>query len=1326
MGSLRKNHNDNVLMYDIKRHFNRYISFDQESRLLNLHTDEEEEIELDEETLAQELSDMNEDFEMTDDFDELNEEDVESENSYDDGDDFDQDDDDFQQEMDGEVFDPEQMNNEFFSQNDPLYQNVALEDLFFTPPSPPSPSLNNSSFHSPLFERTFHSIFSRNRMSDLNHQTDPFLRTLSNNGRTNRDRPHQLNRYFSIDHSLSRNPYPRFSILSRVNQFFGNDEEPNIHDFDNTVEIMDTLENGTRITARIENTGNTARLPSLIFRDLEHAINEVFNGNRLSQPNNNGIIDFIGDRPRHRDIALTHPLLDEAFDDSNIFNQNHIENPILHFPQIENDDEIESQIENEIRQDLENNNMIPPTFGNTIVNDDDDDEDEDENNEDENNEDENNEDNDQNEESPEEQVERNEQTRQSTILLDPTVINDLPAGIRTDVLEERMPFLLDTNAGVRTNNGSTIDLNFLNALNDDVRAQVLEIEQEILRNRPRNTNERNSPATERPNQNRSGRWNFIRNVNRSPERVDRKNMAKKCFTALQKYRRGKKSNKNPVMTKQVIATLLRQLNSENDHLNVHNFSNFMRNCTNFEDFYNLTFGVLRRINQEISEDAMVDDNDEVNSILRAQSVHRRGNNGYPLSFNGKPYSKLIHDVSLLLNYVIKHDANMVVQDDIVTQQFRHLQDLVHVISEQDRFRHIVQFSIWVETLQIVLYRIQILVKLLNEQAVIKQFKNKVDFSAYKKIDKFLTLPLMNSVFKSIIYSKCGFNSKKSLIKKLATSFFLLTSTKNKPLITRVLVDEVLSASHLLANEIHPKQPLPYEACSAFSRSYKIYDVVMSSLEQPMKALKDEMVDDFVSLQEHDLDFLWDKIEFNVNLDQSASYCTTIDQISFLIETFFTFHHAFHEDDHDDKKFTLLVVEPQKAKKYNDRVQSFLQQNSGIINKLIANSNLSPTIFDQFIQYSRFVNFDNKKNWFRHKLEKERREKSRIEQLKISVRRDNLYIDAYFELHNRPADRLKMPLHVSFRDEPGVDAGGLTREFFQLLSRDMFNPNYALFTQAPNGLYQPNPNSSVNNLHLEYFKFIGQVLAMSLYNHAMVDAYFTRPFYKYILGIPVSNHDIETVDPDLSKNFNWMLNNDITDILDYTFTTPVNKFGERKEIPLKENGEHIPVTNENKHEYVQLRIQYMTEQIRDQLEAFLKGFYELIPRSWISVFTPQELELLISGVREYDFEDLRCHTIYKGYTRDHVVIQWFWKWLFALSRKEKGLFLQFVTGTSKVPLEGFKALQGNNGIHLFTIQCMDEQNRLPHAHTCFNQLDLPSYQSEADLCKFMNLAIYESD
>lgn len=151
----------------------------------------------------------------------------------------------------------------------------------------------------------------------------------------------------------------------------------------------------------------------------------------------------------------------------------------------------------------------------------------------------------------------------------------------------------------------------------------------------------------------------------------------------------------------------------------------------------------------------------------------------------------------------------------------------------------------------------------------------------------------------------------------------------------------------------------------------------------------------------------------------------------------------------------------------------------------------------------------------------------------------------------------------------------------------------------------------------------------------------------------------------------------------------------------ENGRNIVVTEANKHEYVRLVCQErMTGAIRQQLSAFLEGFYSIIPKSLINIFNEQELELLISGLPNIDIDDLRANTTYSKYQPTSPQVEWFWQALESFDQEDRARFLQFLTGTSRVPLGGFANLEGMHGPTKFQIcrAAVSSTNHLPSAHT----------------------------
>ncbi|XP_036141020.1 E3 ubiquitin-protein ligase HUWE1 isoform X8 [Monomorium pharaonis] len=409
---------------------------------------------------------------------------------------------------------------------------------------------------------------------------------------------------------------------------------------------------------------------------------------------------------------------------------------------------------------------------------------------------------------------------------------------------------------------------------------------------------------------------------------------------------------------------------------------------------------------------------------------------------------------------------------------------------------------------------------------------------------------------------------------------------------------------------------------------------------------------------------------------------------------------------------------------------FAETHRTVLNQILrqTTTHLADGPFSVLVDHTRVLDFDVKRRYFRTELER-MDEGIRREELAVHVRRSHVFEDSFRELHRRNADEWKNRFYIVFEGEEGQDAGGLLREWYVIISREIFNPMYALFTVSPGDrvTYMINSSSHCNPNHLCYYKFVGRVIAKAIYDNKLLECYFTRSFYKHILGILVKHTDMESEDYSFYKGLVYLTEHNISDLgYELTFSTEVNEFGVNDVRDLIPNGRNIVVTEETKLEYIRLVCQMkMTGAIRKQLNAFLEGFYDIIPKRLISIFNEQELELLISGLPNVDIEDLKANTEYHKYTATSLQIQWFWRALRGFDQADRAKFLQFVTGTSKVPLQGFAALEGMNGVQKFQIHKEDRStDRLPSAHTCFNQLDLPVYETYDKLRTNLLKAIHE--
>ncbi|XP_019375706.1 PREDICTED: E3 ubiquitin-protein ligase HACE1 isoform X2 [Gavialis gangeticus] len=419
-------------------------------------------------------------------------------------------------------------------------------------------------------------------------------------------------------------------------------------------------------------------------------------------------------------------------------------------------------------------------------------------------------------------------------------------------------------------------------------------------------------------------------------------------------------------------------------------------------------------------------------------------------------------------------------------------------------------------------------------------------------------------------------------------------------------------------------------------------------------------------------------------------------------------------------------------KHDDVLKCFVNRNPKIIFDHFHFLLECPELMSRFMHIIKAQPFKDRCEWFYEHLHSGQPDSDMVhrpvnENDILLVHRDSIFRSSCEVVSKANCAKLKQGIAVRFHGEEGMGQG-VVREWFDILSSEIVNPDYALFTQSADGTtFQPNSNSSVNPDHLNYFRFAGQILGLALNHRQLVNIYFTRSFYKHILGIPVNYQDVASIDPEYAKNLQWILDNDISDLgLELTFSVETDVFGAMEEVPLKPGGASILVTQENKAEYVQLVTELrMTRAIQPQINAFLQGFHMFIPPSLIQLFDEYELELLLSGMPEIDVNDWLKNTEYtSGYERGDQVIQWFWDVVEELTQEERVLLLQFVTGSSRVPHGGFAHIMGGSGLQNFTIAAVPyTPNLLPTSSTCINMLKLPEYPSKEILKDRLLVALH---
>ena len=340
---------------------------------------------------------------------------------------------------------------------------------------------------------------------------------------------------------------------------------------------------------------------------------------------------------------------------------------------------------------------------------------------------------------------------------------------------------------------------------------------------------------------------------------------------------------------------------------------------------------------------------------------------------------------------------------------------------------------------------------------------------------------------------------------------------------------------------------------------------------------------------------------------------------------------------------------------------------------------------------------------------------------LNIRRDHLIEDTLNEV-SKPNVNFEYELKVKFVGEQGVDEGGVRKEFFILLIRQIFDPNYGMFSyNSKTRLYWFNHYSFEPKIKYE---LIGVIFGLAIYNNTILDVKLPITVYKKLLGIKPTLEDMKECDPELYHTLNYLKNNNDANLkeeIDTNFTVIDDKFGEKLVKPLKENGENIMIDINNKDEYVDLYIDwYFNESIKDFFNSFEKGFYRVFSKNLTKVLTPEELELILCGTQILDFHELKNACQYEEYEKDSETIKYFWEILLDFKEEEKKKFLSFVTGCDRAPIDGLGSLSitiSNGGSDI---------NQLPSAHTCFNNLILPDYKNKEKMKKAILTAINYSE
>ena len=352
--------------------------------------------------------------------------------------------------------------------------------------------------------------------------------------------------------------------------------------------------------------------------------------------------------------------------------------------------------------------------------------------------------------------------------------------------------------------------------------------------------------------------------------------------------------------------------------------------------------------------------------------------------------------------------------------------------------------------------------------------------------------------------------------------------------------------------------------------------------------------------------------------------------------------------------------------------------------------------------------------------------------------ENLFINRENVLENSMVQlsilNLYKELKIIFTGEESNDAGGLIREWLTILFKEILDIKTGLFelsdTEEVSYIVKKNITNEQKNLD-KYF-FIGKVLAKALMENLTVNCCFNKVIYQLILGEKIEYKDLIFIDKQLYNSLKNLITmkeecGDNIALCEIYFSYQYkDEKGNMCFQDLIENGNDVLVTKDNFDLYIEKRIEYFTKTQLIGVNEIIKGINSIFNVEYLKIFTSDQLGLLINGTPFIDIDDWRLNTQYKDYNDyDNVIIN-FWDIIYNLSQDDLSNFLLFCTGSSRVPIGGFKSLESNRGqiskFEIVKIQYTPGAKNFLRVHTCFNRLDLPEYPDKESLNNAIRFAL----
>ncbi|XP_076011638.1 putative E3 ubiquitin-protein ligase HERC1 isoform X4 [Genypterus blacodes] len=333
-----------------------------------------------------------------------------------------------------------------------------------------------------------------------------------------------------------------------------------------------------------------------------------------------------------------------------------------------------------------------------------------------------------------------------------------------------------------------------------------------------------------------------------------------------------------------------------------------------------------------------------------------------------------------------------------------------------------------------------------------------------------------------------------------------------------------------------------------------------------------------------------------------------------------------------------------------------------------------------------------------------------------------------------ASDLRLPSRawkVKLVGEGADDAGGVFDDTITEMCQELETCVVDLLIPSPNATAEVgynrdrflfNPSACLDE-HMLQFRFLGILMGVAIRTKKPLDLHLAPLVWKQLCCIPLLLEDLEEVDLLYVQTLKGILHIEDSGITEENFheMIPLDSFvgqsADGKMVPIIPGGNSIPLTFSNRKEYVERAVEYRLHEIDRQVAAVREGMSWIVPVPLLSLLTAKQLEQMVCGMPEICCEVLKKVVRYREVDEQHSLVQWFWQTLDEFSNEERVLFMRFVSGRSRLPANTADISQR------FQIMKVDRPyDSLPTSQTCFFQLRLPPYSSQAVMAERLRYAI----